>query len=147
MRVHTLGDILMRDIIVVRNINGVWNLGVFSIQYIFADGKKVKGWLRIEGVGGVGLGIWAERWANNDHLILMSINGHSFSQFIDHVLFCTKWIMRPESNINSRSTLRATVPLRWHWDDVLTELIMLVIGLVQVDGNLAFTSNQERSSY
>ena len=28
---------------------------IFSIHYFFTEGKKVKGWLGIEGVGGVGL--------------------------------------------------------------------------------------------
>ena len=33
--------------------------GIFSIQNFFAEGKKVKGWLGMEGVGWVRLGRWA----------------------------------------------------------------------------------------
>ena len=34
----------------------------FSIHYFFAEGKKVKGWFGMEGVGGVGLDRWAGRY-------------------------------------------------------------------------------------
>ena len=36
---------------------------IFSIHYFFTEGKKIKGWLGMEGVGGVGLGRWAGRYS------------------------------------------------------------------------------------
>ena len=35
----------------------------FSIHNFFTEGKKAKGWLGMEGVGGVALGRWAERYS------------------------------------------------------------------------------------
>ena len=38
-------------------------ISIFSIHYFFAEGKKVKGWLGMEGVRGVGLDKWAGRYS------------------------------------------------------------------------------------
>ena len=79
---------------------------------------------------------------------LISMNGHSFSTsstLICYFLLNGSWQLRV--TIKVQAVLLYTVDSdrsRLDWGNVPAELIMLTSGVV--DGNLAFTSNQERGS-
>ena len=79
----------------------------------------------------------------------MSMNGHPLSSHInDYLLLCTYWRTTAQSTLGRGAMLLYRSSLEWDSEININpaELIMWAAGKGEVDGNEAFSSNQERSS-